>query len=170
MVNKVHVIIIVALILIFCVGYLIFGTPCRYYGYYESFKNAPITQQNYQLVSNGTTTLVASPNTSSTLHNGQSLVQGKYKLLLQEGKLLIYDDISPIWNANIKQPGKQPYTLVMETDGNLVIRDYGKKEIWSSGTKFKGTGPWIAILQPDRNFCVKDSKGTVTWCSKTKKS
>jgi hypothetical protein len=58
-------------------------------------------------------------------------------------------------------------TLVMQTDGNLVL--YGDKNaaLWESGTSKKGTAPYRAIMQPDGNFIVYDSGNAPLWHTET---
>ncbi len=55
------------------------------------------------------------------------------------------------------------YTLVMQSDGNLV-EYFGSEALWSSGTS--GTGNY-AIMQTDGNLVVYGSSGTVLWASNT---
>ncbi|WP_053161009.1 hypothetical protein [Streptomyces caatingaensis] len=55
-------------------------------------------------------------------------------------------------------------TLVMQTDGNLVVYDEFGRARWSSNTVNKG---WRAVFQADGNFVVYTASGKAVWDSKT---
>ncbi|XWV24456.1 mannose-specific lectin [Tupanvirus deep ocean] len=121
---------------------------------------------NYTLVSNDL-------DNNNTLSQGQSLVQGDYKLLVQsDGNLALYDSSQTqlvVWSTNTTGQGTPPYSMTLQTDGNLCLYDSTGKSLWCSNTANKGKGPWTAILQTDRNFCIYDSNNTAQWCTMTQK-
>lgn len=58
------------------------------------------------------------------------------------------------------------YSLTMQTDGNLVLYDFGvypPQAVWASDTW--GTSGSIAKMQDDGNFVVYDTDGTALWAS-----
>ncbi|MGW7006481.1 Dyp-type peroxidase [Streptomyces sp. NPDC054933] len=57
-----------------------------------------------------------------------------------------------------------PARLVMEKDGNLVVRGRGGKVRWSTNTPGKGNQ---AVFQADGNLVIKDKKGKTVWQSDT---
>jgi ribosomal protein L27 len=57
------------------------------------------------------------------------------------------------------------YTLVMQGDGNLVIRGNGCV-VWASNTAGTGSSNYL-IMQTDGNLVVRTSSGTAVWASNT---
>ncbi|KAB7832702.1 hypothetical protein [Streptomyces mobaraensis] len=55
-------------------------------------------------------------------------------------------------------------TLVMQTDGNLVVYDEFGRARWNTGTVNQG---WQAVFQTDGNFVVYTRSGKAVWDSKT---
>ncbi|MBZ4320815.1 hypothetical protein [Streptomyces huiliensis] len=55
-------------------------------------------------------------------------------------------------------------TLVMQTDGNLVVYDEFGRARWNTGTVGQG---WRAVFQTDGNFVVYTRSGKAVWNSKT---
>ena len=55
------------------------------------------------------------------------------------------------------------YGMVMQGDGNLVIRN----GTWATGTYGQGTAPYTATLQADGNLVVTSSNGAQLWQSNT---
>jgi len=58
-----------------------------------------------------------------------------------------------------------PYSLRMQTDGNLVIYDGKNAKVWSTSTNGRGVGPFRLVLQDSGILSVFDAKDTVTWTS-----
>lgn len=58
------------------------------------------------------------------------------------------------------------YRLFMQSDGNLVLRDWDTREsLWSSSTH--GTGAVRARFQGDGNFVIRTADGSAVWSSGT---
>jgi hypothetical protein len=57
------------------------------------------------------------------------------------------------------------YTLVTQTDGNLVMYDSAGKPRWATGTTGKGVGPYRTVMQTDGNYVLYDSKNTPLWAA-----
>jgi hypothetical protein len=86
------------------------------------------------------------------------------------------------------------YSVVMQTDGNLVEYTFGPRVVWASGTYGHpgarlamqadgnlviyqgstpiwntgtwGLGPSFAVIQTDNNFVVYTNSGRATWASR----
>ncbi|HEX6345865.1 LysM peptidoglycan-binding domain-containing protein [Umezawaea sp.] len=56
------------------------------------------------------------------------------------------------------------YSLVLQSDGNLVLTD-GGEVVWATGTN--GSGATSATLQDDGNFVLYTASGTSVWASDT---
>lgn len=120
-----------------------------------------VSSTNNRLVSNG----------KNKLEKNESLVQGNYKLILENGRLILYDysktPAEAVWMTHTTTTGwSRNYDLEMKNDGNLCLH-IDSVPMWCTNTKGKGKGPWTAILQSDRNFCVYDSTNTGQWCTYT---
>jgi hypothetical protein len=72
------------------------------------------------------------------------------------------DDCS---NILISQEGK--YRVVLQTDGNLTVKDASDVLKWSSGSSNLGEGPYRFVMQGDGNIAVRDSKNNFIWGSGT---
>lgn len=59
------------------------------------------------------------------------------------------------------------YKVVMQNDGNLVIRDVDDTAEWSSKTAGQGTAPYKLVMQDDGNLVIYDADGAATWNSGT---
>jgi len=57
------------------------------------------------------------------------------------------------------------FTLVMQTDGNLVLYWNGVGALWATNTV--GSGAVTAVIQSDGNFVVYTAGGTPVWNSGT---
>jgi hypothetical protein len=59
-------------------------------------------------------------------------------------------------------------TLVVQSDGNVVLKDYPNGTTrWSTNTAGKGTGPHRLTIQSDGNLVLYDSTNTPQWSSGT---
>ena len=58
------------------------------------------------------------------------------------------------------------YTLVMQTDGNLVIYTSGGKPVWASNTNGTGNNNTL-VMQTDGNLVIYTSGGKPVWASNT---
>jgi hypothetical protein len=54
--------------------------------------------------------------------------------------------------------------LIMQNDGNLVLRDSNGSSLWASNAP-GGTAPYKLTMQNDGNLVVRDSNGSATWAS-----
>lgn len=57
------------------------------------------------------------------------------------------------------------YSLVMQTDGNLVGLDMSNNPFWASNTYNKGSLPNRVVMQGDGNLVIYDSTGKAVWAS-----
>ncbi len=120
---------------------------------------------------------------SDTLKNGATLYQeeylqstndGYYGIMQRDGNFVIYTsrDFSPVnalWSSKSDGKGQQPFRLIMQDNGNLVIRDVNNKQIWNTHTAGKGEKPHYLIMQIDRNLVLYDSHHQPIWGSNTTK-
>lgn len=61
------------------------------------------------------------------------------------------------------------YRFYMQSDGNLVLRDWStRNSLWSSGTN--GNGGVRVKLQSDGNLVMRNSSGSAIWSTKTSRS
>ncbi|TNV79218.1 hypothetical protein FGO68_gene17317 [Halteria grandinella] len=51
-----------------------------------------------------------------------------------DGNFVSYESTSVLWNSGTAGKGNQPYTIVMQDDGNLCIYDSIQKLIWQSNS------------------------------------
>ncbi|CAF3644682.1 unnamed protein product [Rotaria sp. Silwood1] len=120
---------------------------------------------------------------SDTLQNGAVLYQegylrstndAYYAIMQRDGNFVVYTsrDFSPVnaqWSSNSTNKGQQPFRLIMQDNGNLVIRDVNNKVIWSTHTAGKGVKPHHLIMQIDRNLVLYDGNHQPIWASNTTK-
>jgi hypothetical protein len=66
-----------------------------------------------------------------------------------------------IWSPN------GTYTLIIQSDGNLVLYDGSSTNIWQSNTTDKGTAPYKAVMESTGNFVVYDKNNTNLWSTGT---
>jgi PASTA domain len=100
-----------------------------------SASNAPIWRS-------GTMIVTAPPRASSVLPAGGQLNPGQYL-----------------------QAPRQPYTCVMQGDGNLVVYKLGSSPVWATGTD--GKGAVVAIMQGDGNLVLYTAAHVPVWASGT---
>ncbi|KAL0922368.1 hypothetical protein M5K25_006347 [Dendrobium thyrsiflorum] len=87
------------------------------------------------------------------LNTGQYLIQGRDKFIIQNDcNLVLYSHGTPIWASNTGGLASGCY-LAMQTDGNLVVYDYGNRAIWASNTGGEN-GYYNLILQKDGNVVI----------------
>ena len=78
-----------------------------------------------------------------------------------------YDRMLP---GQVLRPGEslvssnQAWSLVMQSDGNLVLSSAQGKRQWSSFTSGSGS---TATMQADGNFVVRDGRGILQWSTQT---
>ncbi len=120
---------------------------------------------------------------SDTLQNGAVLYQEGYlrstndayfAIMQRDGNFVIYTsrDFSPVnaqWSSNSTEKGQEPFRLIMEDSGDLVIRDAYNKQLWSTYTAGKGRKPHHLIMQIDRNLVLYDGHHKPIWASNTAK-
>ena len=70
-----------------------------------------------------------------------------------------------MWASNTTGTGNNN-TLVMQTDGNLVIYTSGGKPVWASNTAGTGSRNSL-VMQDDGNLVVYTSSGKPVWASNT---
>jgi len=85
----------------------------------------------------------------------------------EDGNFVIYRGLYPnnpeaVWQSLTSGHGSPPYTLFMQTDGNLVLYS-GSGYTWSTGTNGVGAGPWTLTMQNDGNLVIYDATGGATW-------
>jgi hypothetical protein len=70
-----------------------------------------------------------------------------------------------VWDNKINNPGLSPYTLNIESDGNLCVKDSTGKIQWE--TKTKGVAPFLLKMQDDCNLVLYDSYINKLWETST---
>ena len=65
------------------------------------------------------------------------------------------------------QSDNRLYTLTMQSDGNVVLRDSASKPLWRTGTGGGQFDPRDFIMQNDGNLVLYDTSGQQRWASKT---
>ncbi|CAF5214784.1 unnamed protein product, partial [Rotaria magnacalcarata] len=81
-------------------------------------------------------------------------------------------DFSPVnaqWSSNSTGKGQEPFRLIMQDSGNLLIRDAKNQLIWSTRTAGKGVKPHYLVMQIDRNLVLYDGHHQPIWASNTTK-
>ena len=102
----------------------------------------PVSGQNYNHLLSG-----------ERLNQGQSLTQGNYQFIIQNDcNLVLYIYGTPRWASNTGGQASGCY-LAMQSDGNLVVYDYGNRAIWASNTGGEN-GYYNLILQKDGNVVI----------------
>ena len=77
-----------------------------------------------------------------------------------DGNFVIYSGTPPVavWSTKTRNHGSPPYRLMLESDGNLVVKDKSGKKIWNSntgGNHLKFSSPYTAILRDNCNFLIQ---------------
>jgi len=107
-----------------------------------------------------------------SLGSGQELRSnnGWFRLCMQDdGNLVLYSGIEPIWSSRTHIKGQSPYRLAIQEDSQLCIRDACGEVTWASDTPYEGApGAW-AKLRNNGNFIVYDGNGRTNplWCTGT---
>ena len=101
------------------------------------------------------------------------LQNGDVRLVLEDdGNLVLYSivdkntgEINILKETKTKGNGTAPYKLVMQTDGNLIIRDSKNDAIWVSGTYKLGekNGPYTLNLSSSGRLDILNAKNEVKW-------
>ena len=65
------------------------------------------------------------------------------------------------------QSDNRLYTLTMQPDGNVVLRDSESKPLWRTDTGGGWIDPRDFIMQTDGNLVLYDTSGQQSWASKT---
>ncbi len=76
-----------------------------------------------------------------------------------DGSLFVYTSSAGIWASN--SPSDQAAYVLMESDGNLVIRTITGAALWASNTG--GNPGATAYLLDTGKLVVKNTAGTVIW-------
>ena len=95
-----------------------------------------------------------------------------YAKLQEDGNFCIYVGThhmpkNAIWNTRTYGKGSAPYSLAMQSDGNLVLYDSNQEALWNTHTNDKGTGPYRVVMQNNGDLVLFDSEGTQLWHSDT---
>ncbi|CAF0833320.1 unnamed protein product [Adineta steineri] len=96
-------------------------------------------------------------------NNAQNVYGHQFPSVLKEGQRINM-------NEKLKAPDGG-YSLLMQSDGNLVIFKHfssnSNQRIWESATGGRGTSPYHAIIQTDGNFVVYDGSHSAIWATNT---
>jgi uncharacterized protein YkwD len=63
------------------------------------------------------------------------------------------------------QSNNKLHTLVLQTDGNVILYNNQNKALWTTNTA--GVQPRDLFMQPDGDLVLYDTSGTSRWCSQT---
>ena len=120
----------------------------------------------------------SSTSNQGTPHQNYLVMQG-------DGNLVMHDNhANYIWNTNVYFFGTRPFTLSIEDNGNIVIRDSKRLITWqsfpsstlvSNGYYFLHNGKNLVspqkkfklFMQGDGNLVLYGEKGLVFWASNT---
>ena len=131
----------------------------------------------FQLTSKGITgALIPDSCSSHTVCPSVMATENCQAILQENGNFILYDSGNDIvWASNTRGQGTPPYSLHLESDGNLVLYDgWGigqSTAIWDTGTGKNGTGPYSAKVSELYDSCallIHDSIGTVLWTNPIK--
>ena len=115
-----------------------------------------------------------SPTKSDRLLSGQRLlignaidsVDGRFNMILQNDGNLVLSYVPqrvPLWSSNT-QGYLNIVDVLMQTDGNLVLRDNNNNSFWESNTSSTGA---ILILHDNGNAAIHDINNATLWETKT---
>ena len=95
-------------------------------------------------------------------------------IMQRDGNFVVYTspDFSPVnaqWSSNSTGQGQQPFRLIMQDNGNLLICDVNNRQIWSTHTAGKGVKPHYLVMQIDRSLVLYDGHHQSIWASNTTK-
>ncbi|KAL5697719.1 hypothetical protein ACHQM5_028836 [Ranunculus cassubicifolius] len=118
-------------------------------------------------------TLIPLCHSDSVLAAGGALVPGRsltncgFVLAMQSlCNLILLDGGRPIWSTGTIGRASNCY-VAMQTNGNIVLYDYGNKAMWASNTNRAGSASYYLSLQCDRNLVIYTPQGTAIWATGT---
>ena len=68
------------------------------------------------------------------------------------------------------QTQNHPFSLIMQSNNNLVLYDSLKNVLWSTNTQSTSYAGCYLIMQDDGNLMIYDSLGIARWSSNTAQS
>lgn len=81
----------------------------------------------------------------------------------KNGNLVVYNNLNNlVWSSQTEYIEIEPYYLVMQNDGNLVIQQ-NDVIIWQTNTKGKGFPPYFLVMQSDGNLVIYYDKNKPIW-------
>jgi hypothetical protein len=164
------------------------ATPFVYTGTGFTYQSLPLTNpgSSQPLYLGGVgTPILPTPAVLTSCSDGSALVlsnapgmpavltspAGLYKLLLsQAGKLQIYSSSGQLVQtiAVASSSCIKPLSLVLEENGDLVIKNGIGRAVWSSGSGCAGAGPCYSLaLGVDGALLIRDNDEVVVWNSST---
>ncbi|CAF0992169.1 unnamed protein product [Brachionus calyciflorus] len=102
-------------------------------------------------------------NSDSILWESQYLVSqnGIFIFNMQnDGNFVLYNFTSALWSSGSFNPGKEPYFMKIQADGNLVIFDKNRIAFWATNYTVKGHPPYRLILQNTGKAVIYDYNQT----------
>jgi len=99
-----------------------------------------------------------------------------YLRLHSDGNLVLYDSCSTDpsnikWQSRTHNVGKAPFTLTMQANGNLVLRDADGIRTWSTGTAgTQANGPNRLLVLDNCSLVLKNNANTNIWRSQDEPS
>ena len=131
-----------------------------------------------QVTFNGSNGALVPDSCSSHNHKCPSIMatENCQAILHENGNFILYDSVNNIvWSSSSQGQGTPPYSLHLESDGNLVMYDgLGGDQsiaIWDTGTGGIGTGPYSAKISELYGSCdllIDDTIGRVLWVNPKK--
>ncbi|KAL5698542.1 hypothetical protein ACHQM5_029568 [Ranunculus cassubicifolius] len=104
-------------------------------------------------------------NTNERLVRGQSLINGAFRLTLQDCNLVLYDNGNAIWTTNVFAK-VSACSAVLQDNGDLVVYLSNNQPMWRSNTA-GAIASYYLTLQNDRNLVIYAPGGTPIWASNT---
>lgn len=86
------------------------------------------------------------------------------------GIINIRSEISEIWNhtqLTTRRPGKGPYSLQLQNDGNLVARNADGSIYWDTNTANMGHSPYKLIVTDKGHLRIDDQRGVTVWTTRS---
>jgi len=122
----------------------------------------------WQGVGNDPYRCVNSVTSPGYIHARITSSNGLYKATLQKrsGDLIVSSQLGVVWqhrNHTSRRPGKGPYSLQLQNDGNLVARNANGSIYWDTNSANMGYPPFKLIVSNTGNLQIMDERRVLVW-------